>query len=213
MDRQSSKKRKKTSFNNHGLIKKKKGYWWHTFLSLFSSVYMCEREPWPRRLSSDCSTISRCTSILQHGISHANATAFHTSTTTRAAVTSTSSADAVLSPNHTSSGQVFQSILREGEPSAPPLPTMQMPMVEVSGPEGPILVHRPWSENDIREAMSHLSQPADSGAKFAKELLTFCKSSIQPRPSSEDCWSSKWVQDIGKRSQAIFLSRMWDEGT
>ncbi len=34
------------------------------------------------------------------------------------------------------------------------------PMIEVSGPDGPMMVFRPWTVNDIKEAMAHLPSPA-----------------------------------------------------
>lgn len=50
-----------------------------------------------------------------------------------------------------------------------------MPMVEVSGPAGPILVHRPWTASDVKEATSLLPDPTVSGAKFGEQLLIFCQ--------------------------------------
>lgn len=49
------------------------------------------------------------------------------------------------------------------------------PMLEVSGPEGPIMVFRPWTVTDMREAMAHLPSPDEAGDKFSTELVTFCQ--------------------------------------
>ncbi|XP_042584307.1 uncharacterized protein LOC122138010 [Cyprinus carpio] len=48
-------------------------------------------------------------------------------------------------------------------------------MLEVSGPEGPIMVFRPWTVTDMREAMAHLPSPDEAGDKFSTELVTFCQ--------------------------------------
>lgn len=48
---------------------------------------------------------------------------------------------------------------------------------EVAGALGAaVLVHRPWTIEDVKQAMSHLPSPGDGGGeKFAEELLVFCK--------------------------------------
>jgi len=48
-------------------------------------------------------------------------------------------------------------------------------MVEVSGPTGPILVHRAWSAADVQDAALTLPDPTHSGKKFAEQFFTFCK--------------------------------------
>ncbi|KAL0152324.1 hypothetical protein M9458_052047 [Cirrhinus mrigala] len=48
-------------------------------------------------------------------------------------------------------------------------------MVEVSGPDGVMMVFRPWTVNDIREAMALLPNPEEAGDRFSTELVTFCK--------------------------------------
>ncbi|XP_058638910.1 uncharacterized protein LOC131544593 [Onychostoma macrolepis] len=47
--------------------------------------------------------------------------------------------------------------------------------VQITGPKGPIMVFCPWSVKDLKEAMTRLPQPKDSGGKFAAELLVFCQ--------------------------------------
>ncbi len=47
--------------------------------------------------------------------------------------------------------------------------------VQTAGPKGPIMVFCPWSLKDLKEAMTHLPHPKDSGDKFAADLLVFCK--------------------------------------
>ncbi|XP_030018481.1 uncharacterized protein LOC115438785 isoform X1 [Sphaeramia orbicularis] len=70
----------------------------------------------------------------------------------------------------TRSGRAYH---HEGGPAGPS--TSQMPMVEVSGPDGPILVFRPWTFADLKENAAFLPNPVDDGAKFATELRTFCQ--------------------------------------
>lgn len=50
-----------------------------------------------------------------------------------------------------------------------------MPMVEVSGPQGATLVFRAWTSADITAASQHLPNPAASGKQFAEEFSTFCQ--------------------------------------
>ncbi|XP_058616613.1 uncharacterized protein LOC131530382 isoform X2 [Onychostoma macrolepis] len=49
------------------------------------------------------------------------------------------------------------------------------PMIEVSGPAGPMMVFRPWTVADMKEAMAHLPSPDEAGDRFSSELVTFCK--------------------------------------
>ncbi|CAK6970983.1 uncharacterized protein LOC124478066 isoform X1 [Scomber scombrus] len=51
----------------------------------------------------------------------------------------------------------------------------QMPMVQVMGTDGPALVFRPWTDEDMKQAMSHLPDHRLSGTLFAQELMNFCK--------------------------------------
>ncbi|KAL7407688.1 hypothetical protein ABVT39_012129 [Epinephelus coioides] len=50
-----------------------------------------------------------------------------------------------------------------------------MPMVEVSGPEGTTLVFHPWTSADITAASQHLPNPTTSGKMFAEQFFTFCQ--------------------------------------
>ncbi|KAM3607306.1 uncharacterized protein V6R79_005369 [Siganus canaliculatus] len=52
---------------------------------------------------------------------------------------------------------------------------LQLPMVEVSGPEGPIMVHRPWSKEEAQKAAEHLPPVVGNGEKYSKALVDFCK--------------------------------------
>lgn len=61
--------------------------------------------------------------------------------------------------------------------------SLQLPMVEVAGPEGPILVHRPWTQSDIADATSHLPDPLMLGVKFGEQLLIFCQ---EYRPTGQE---------------------------
>ncbi|KAL0185759.1 hypothetical protein M9458_017429, partial [Cirrhinus mrigala] len=49
------------------------------------------------------------------------------------------------------------------------------PMIQVAGPEGTVMVFQPWNERDLKDAMSHLPHPRDSGEKFATDLDMFCQ--------------------------------------
>jgi len=51
----------------------------------------------------------------------------------------------------------------------------RLPMVEVAGHEGPILVHRPWTETEIKEAGMHLPDLGKGGIKVGQELTAFCR--------------------------------------
>ncbi len=53
--------------------------------------------------------------------------------------------------------------------------TFNMPMIEVSGPEGATLVFHAWTSADITAASQHLPNPTASGKIFAEQLLTFCQ--------------------------------------
>ncbi len=48
-------------------------------------------------------------------------------------------------------------------------------MVEVAGPDGSVMVYRPWTVTDMKEAMAHLPSPDDAGDRFSDELTTFCE--------------------------------------
>ncbi len=47
--------------------------------------------------------------------------------------------------------------------------------VQVAGPNETNMVFQPWSEKDLREPMTHLLHPRDSGIRFADELQIFCE--------------------------------------
>ncbi len=49
------------------------------------------------------------------------------------------------------------------------------PMVEVAGPDGSVMVYRPWTVTDMKEAMAHLPSPDNAGDRFSDELTTFCE--------------------------------------
>ncbi|XP_059415289.1 uncharacterized protein LOC132151098 [Carassius carassius] len=49
------------------------------------------------------------------------------------------------------------------------------PLIEVLGPDGPVMVFRPWTMIDMKEAMAHLPSPYEAGDKFSTELVTFCQ--------------------------------------
>ncbi|XP_060754206.1 uncharacterized protein LOC132897854 [Neoarius graeffei] len=53
---------------------------------------------------------------------------------------------------------------------------LHLPMVEVAGADGVLLVHRPWMTADIKESMASLPNVREVGGKrFGNELLIFCR--------------------------------------
>ena len=54
-------------------------------------------------------------------------------------------------------------------------PSLQMPMLEAAGHEGPTLVYRPWTENEMREAVKHLPPITASGDRFFLDFECFCR--------------------------------------
>lgn len=50
-----------------------------------------------------------------------------------------------------------------------------MAELQAAGPDHPMMVYRPWTVQDMKEAMCHLPDPSDSGTRFADELLVFCQ--------------------------------------
>ncbi|RXN28475.1 RNA-directed DNA polymerase from transposon X-element [Labeo rohita] len=49
------------------------------------------------------------------------------------------------------------------------------PMIEVSGPDGPMMIFRPWTALEAREAMAHLPDVSEGGDRLSTELLKFCE--------------------------------------
>lgn len=60
-------------------------------------------------------------------------------------------------------------------PASPGFPTVTMPMVEVAGVKGPMLVFRPWSETDVEEAMMHVCSPKDNLKRWEADLIQFVR--------------------------------------
>ncbi|KAK1788766.1 hypothetical protein P4O66_002577 [Electrophorus voltai] len=72
----------------------------------------------------------------------------------------------------------------------------QFPMVEVSGPEGVIMVHRHWTADDIMKAADGLSKPGDiGGRRFGQELMAFVQSC---RPTQAEL---RWLLMMRKRKR------------
>lgn len=57
----------------------------------------------------------------------------------------------------------------------PQLTNLQAPMVQVVGPEGPIVVFRPWTDQDLKASSSHLPPITAGGEKYVIDLLSFCQ--------------------------------------
>ncbi|XP_029951345.1 uncharacterized protein LOC115391316 [Salarias fasciatus] len=53
--------------------------------------------------------------------------------------------------------------------------TVTAPMVEVAGADGPILVYRPWSPEEVQLHGKQLPDPVDNGQKFGLEFSAFCQ--------------------------------------
>ncbi|XP_076850023.1 uncharacterized protein LOC143498986 [Brachyhypopomus gauderio] len=52
----------------------------------------------------------------------------------------------------------------------------QLPMVEVAGHDGIMLVHRPWTMTDIKEVMRQMDNPRDvGGERFARQVHQLCQ--------------------------------------
>ncbi|RXN10834.1 hypothetical protein ROHU_030465 [Labeo rohita] len=88
-----------------------------------------------------------------------------------------------------------------------------LPMIQVSGPEGTVMVFRPWNERDLKEAMSHLPHPKDSGEKFATDLDMFCQEfsptmqELKPMQAFATPEEKKqWVKAECKLKNKIWLS-------
>lgn len=66
---------------------------------------------------------------------------------------------------------------RQQRKDHPPATVSQLPMVEVMGPTGPALVHRYWTEKDLREVAQSLPDPRKlGGEQAATQLLAFVQS-------------------------------------
>ena len=52
---------------------------------------------------------------------------------------------------------------------------VNLPMKQVAGPRGPLLVHRPWTSTDIQNTHGDLPPLSAGGLKMAEQLLIFCK--------------------------------------
>ncbi|KAF7643129.1 hypothetical protein LDENG_00244550 [Lucifuga dentata] len=64
---------------------------------------------------------------------------------------------------------------------------LQLPMVEVAGAGGgAMLVFRPWTVSDVKEAMQNLPSLQGNGEQFGEELMVFCKA-FPPCLSCRDC--------------------------
>lgn len=77
----------------------------------------------------------------------------------------------LLSRQTTCSGTAYDMSAATGPSSNAEL---SLPIVEVSGPTGPILVFRTWTTDDITAAAQHLPDPTASGQKFAEQFSIFC---------------------------------------
>ncbi len=54
------------------------------------------------------------------------------------------------------------------------------PMIQVAGPDGTVMVFQPWNERDLKEAMTHLPHPKDSGKSLRMTWTCSVKNSVPP---------------------------------
>ncbi|XP_060789781.1 uncharacterized protein LOC132894237 isoform X2 [Neoarius graeffei] len=97
------------------------------------------------------------------------------------------SAPPLASPSHTRSGLTYgdgKDTLLDLTTCSPVGPqghnlkseVLHLPMVEVAGADGVLLVHRPWTTADMKESMASLPNVREVGGKtFGNELLIFCR--------------------------------------
>ncbi|KAK7150769.1 hypothetical protein R3I93_011891 [Phoxinus phoxinus] len=62
---------------------------------------------------------------------------------------------------------------------------LQAPMLEVAGAAGPILVMRPWTQEELKSASQHLPNLEAGGAKLGADLAIFCQ---EFRPTLGELW-------------------------
>lgn len=68
-----------------------------------------------------------------------------------------------------------QTVKEENVSVTIPPAEFQGPMLEVSGPDGPVIVFLPWTLAEMKQAMEHLPSPEEASDKFAEELGIFCR--------------------------------------
>ncbi|RXN17956.1 hypothetical protein ROHU_026506 [Labeo rohita] len=75
------------------------------------------------------------------------------------------------------------------------------PMIEVLGPDGPMMVFRPWTALEAREAMVHLPDVGEGGDKMSTELQPSAEGGgVSSTPKSKESMQASF-QDDGNPSQ------------
>ncbi|XDV19529.1 hypothetical protein PO909_024985 [Leuciscus waleckii] len=98
-----------------------------------------------------------------------------------------------------------QMVLRSKVKSEPH--SFTVPMVEVAGTDGAMMVHRPWNGTDLKECMAGLPNPEDAGDRFAGELIKFCQ---EFSPTTQELkrlvgmklGAAKWQMVVSARTRA-----------
>ncbi|XP_055363072.1 uncharacterized protein LOC129603843 [Betta splendens] len=89
--------------------------------------------------------------------------------------TSSAATSCAHAPTATTSAASATTSVRTLRSNTPVAPEISLPMVEVAGPEGSMLVHRPWTSADIADFAQNLPDITVSGKTFGANLLAFCQ--------------------------------------
>ncbi|XP_055370658.1 uncharacterized protein LOC129605132 isoform X2 [Betta splendens] len=89
--------------------------------------------------------------------------------------TSSTATGSAHAPTATTSAASATTSVRTLRSNTPVAPVISLPMVEVAGPEGSMLVHRPWTSADIADFAQNLPDITVSGKTFGANLLAFCQ--------------------------------------
>ena len=89
--------------------------------------------------------------------------------------------------------------------SAPgtPAAVTTLPMMEVAGAAGPILVFRPWSDADVTEAANYICSPKDNLSKWESDILQFVRE-FRPAMTEIRRLMSKTLTNDFHRIQRVF---------
>ena len=91
--------------------------------------------------------------------------------------------------------------------SAPgtPAAVTTLPMVEVAGAAGPILVFRPWSDADVAEAANYICSPKDNLSKWESDILQFVRE-FRPTMTEIRRLMNKTLTNDFHKIQSLFTS-------
>lgn len=85
------------------------------------------------------------------------------------------------------------------------------PMINVMGPEGPALVHHPWTDADMQSAYITCQTAKPPGLSSGQPSKTFAESSCPLCLSSDTCSWSRWARPttLGKEQRVTEMSDCW----